>query len=193
MTSLESVPGIQRLKVPKVFGIGFHKTGTTSLGVALSTLGYTVTGPNCVKDPQISQKVTVVTRRLSVVFDAFQDNPWPLVFREMDEMHPTSKFILTIRPTEKWIRSVVNHFGRSVTPMREWIYGQGCGSPMGNENRYALRYERHNKDVCEYFQNKPGRLLVLPIEVAQEWQPLCEFLGCDCPQGRLPYLNRRLY
>jgi hypothetical protein len=30
----------------KVFGIGFHKTATTSLAKALSYLGYRVTGPN---------------------------------------------------------------------------------------------------------------------------------------------------
>ena len=31
----------------KVFGIGFHKTATTSLAKALSYLGYRVTGPMC--------------------------------------------------------------------------------------------------------------------------------------------------
>ena len=30
----------------KIFCIGFHKTGTKSLGLALGILGYKVTGPN---------------------------------------------------------------------------------------------------------------------------------------------------
>ncbi len=35
----------------KVFCIGFHKTGTSSLAVALKTFGYRVTGPNGVNNP----------------------------------------------------------------------------------------------------------------------------------------------
>ncbi|MEE2776427.1 MAG: sulfotransferase [Acidobacteriota bacterium] len=31
----------------KVFGIGFHKTGTSSLGAALEVLGYRVRAPRC--------------------------------------------------------------------------------------------------------------------------------------------------
>ena len=41
----------------KVFCIGFHKTGTTSLERALEMLGYRVTGPNNTKDPDIAEKV----------------------------------------------------------------------------------------------------------------------------------------
>jgi hypothetical protein len=41
----------------KVFCIGFHKTGTTSLRVALELLGYRVTGPNGVQDPDIGKNV----------------------------------------------------------------------------------------------------------------------------------------
>ena len=43
-------------------------------------------------------------------FDAFEDNPWPLLYRELDERFPGSKFILTRRPTENWINSQVKDF-----------------------------------------------------------------------------------
>ena len=33
------------MKETRVFGIGFHKTGTTTLDVALTVLGYKVLGP----------------------------------------------------------------------------------------------------------------------------------------------------
>ena len=39
---------------PKVFCVGFHKTGTKSLGAALATLGYRVAGPRGTLDPQIA-------------------------------------------------------------------------------------------------------------------------------------------
>src|SRR5215472_9937783 len=42
----------------KVFGIGFHKTATTSLAKALSYLGYRVTGPNWVDNPNPAERCT---------------------------------------------------------------------------------------------------------------------------------------
>ena len=42
---------------PKVFGIGFHKTGKTSLGHALERLGYRVAGPQGIRCPKIARDV----------------------------------------------------------------------------------------------------------------------------------------
>jgi len=52
-----SQAGKSFLMQTKVFGIGFHKTATTSLAKALSYLGYRVTGPNWVYDPNPAEKV----------------------------------------------------------------------------------------------------------------------------------------
>ena len=60
---------------PKVFCIGFHKTGTTSLAVALRQLGYRVTGHNGVSDADIAEKVYEMAYGLVEQYDAFQDNP----------------------------------------------------------------------------------------------------------------------
>lgn len=172
----------------KVFCIGFHKTGTTSLGSALSRLGYRVTGPNGVHDPNIATNVYVMARKLVQKYDAFQDNPWPVIFREMDAEWPGSKFILTWRDPEKWIRSQVEHFGSQCTPMREWIYGVGC--PKGNEDIYVQRYERHNVDVIEYFRDRPSDLLVLDIDKNElNWERICDFLGLEIPDASFPVKN----
>ena len=145
----------------KVFCIGFHKTGTTSLAAALKTLGYRVTGPNGTKDPDIEQKVWRMADDLVQRFDAFQDNPWPVIYKEMDEKYPGSKFIFMTRSPEAWIRSQVKDFGLAETPMRKWIYGVGC--PEGNEDTYIARFERHNAEVLEYFAGRPNDLLVLDL------------------------------
>ncbi len=129
----------------KVFGIGFHKTATTSLANALSYLGYRVTGPNWVDNPNIAEEVYEMAFDLANRFDAFQDNAWPILYKELDQKFPGSKFILTLRPSNDWIRSVVNHFKERETPMREWIYG--VGRPKGNEAIYVTRYERHNREI----------------------------------------------
>lgn len=173
---------------PKVFGIGFHKTGTKSLASALRTLGYRVTGPNGTLDPDIATRVHAMARELSAQFDAFQDNPWPIVFREMDALHPGSRFVLTVRAPAAWIRSVVRYFGTRESPMREWIYG--AGSPVGNEARYLERYEQHNAAVLAHFRARPDDLLVLDLTRGDGWAPLCRFLGAPIPDVPFPYLNR---
>ena len=172
----------------KIFCIGFHKTGTTSLAVALKTLGYRVTGPNGVNDPDIAKNVYSMAHSLVTKYDSFQDNPWPIIYKELDEKYPNSKFILTIRDSESWINSQIRHFGRKETPMRKWIYGVGC--PEGNEEIYIKRFEKHNKKVIDYFKERPNDLLVLDFAKGDGWEKLCSFLRADIPDIPFPQVNQ---
>ena len=174
---------------PKVFGIGYHKTGTTSFGKALTMLGYRVCGPTGVHDPEFIRQLPGSALDKVKGWDAFQDNPWPLLYRQLDAAFPGSKFVLTTRPRDQWIRSVVKHFGRNSTPMREWIYGVGYGSPVGNEERYLEFYDRHHFDVREYFSGRDN-LLEYPLVEGAGWDPLCSFLGCPTPGVALPHANK---
>lgn len=177
------------MKDKKVFGIGFHKTGTTSLARALEMLGYKVTGPNGARNPNIAVEVNSLIYDLAEKYDAFQDNPWPLFYKELDKKYPGSKFILTLRPTDKWINSLTRHFGTKVTPMREWIYGAGFGCPVGNEQRYIGRYEQHNKEVIEYFKNRPNDLLIFNLTEGDGWMKLCPFLNEPLQDSPFPQEN----
>jgi hypothetical protein len=116
------------MKSSKIFCIGFQKTGTSSLDKALRILGYRVCGSYGIYDPS---HVYEEAFELINKFDAFQDMPWPILYKELDERCPDSKFILTLRPTDSWISSMTNTFYTEKTPMRHWIYGVGC--PKGNE------------------------------------------------------------
>ena len=178
-------------ELPKVFCVGFHKTGTTSLKMALMELGYRVTGPFARRDRNLSETVEAQARELVAQYDAFQDNPWPIIYRLLDREYPGSKFILTMRPTEKWIASVVDHFGKSAPPMREWIYGPGNGNPTGKEAIYIERYERHNREVLDYFKDRPGDFIVLDIAAPDAWQTLCSFLGHPVPATPFPWKNSK--
>lgn len=171
----------------KVFGIGFHKTGTTTLASALRLLGYRVTGPFGIHDTDIAQTAKDQAVRIARDWDAVQDNPWPLVYQDLDRAFPGSKFVLTIRETDDWFASVERHFGGESTPMREWIYG--VGDPVGSEAIYKNRFDQHNREVVEYFANRPGDLLVLPITKGAGWTPLCEFLGVEEPSSDFPHSN----
>ena len=174
----------------KVFCIGFHKTGTTSLEMALKKLGYRVTGSFGTKDPDIANKVHDMAYAMVEQFDAFEDNPWPILYRELDERFPNSKFILTRRPTENWINSQVKDFATTETPMRRWIYGENAGCPAGNEETYKARYERHNKEVLEYFADRPDDLLVIDLPNDDGWTRLCAFLRHAEPDEPFPHANK---
>lgn len=171
----------------KVFGIGFHKTGTSTLESALRALGYTVKGTFGVNDDTIGD--TVVERAIEIAgqYDAVQDNPWPLVYRDLDEAYPDSKFVLTMRDTDKWWVSLERHFGGKTTAMRTWIYG--VGDPAGHEDIYKQRYEAHNAEVVEYFSERPDDLLVVDVTAGGGWVELCSFLGADIPDMDFPHRN----
>ncbi|MGB0757573.1 MAG: sulfotransferase family protein [Patescibacteria group bacterium] len=174
----------------KVFCIGFHKTGTTSLGKALSELGYSVCG--CRHDMQLSaeHKDKETLSKVIGAYDAFQDNPWPLLFRELDKWYPGSKFILTVRDVDKWYQSVLNHFGGRTTKMRQWIY-KGAGDPRGNEDIYKVAYNNHNEEVLKYFADRRDDLLMLDFSKDDGWQELCAFLKKDIPNKPFPHSKKR--
>ncbi len=178
-------------KMQKVFGIGFHKTGTTSLGMALEHLGYNVRGHVGTRDPVFVQGLPASALALVPSHDAFQDNPWPLLFRELDEAWPGSLFIMTTRDETDWLASVSRHFGTISTPMREHIYGAGHGFPIGNEDLYLERFRQHHRDVRRHFKDREDQLLELPLVHGAGWEPLCEFLGRPVPDVPFPKANQR--
>jgi hypothetical protein len=174
----------------KVFCIGFHKTGTSSLGAALEQLGYRVAGPFGVRDGAVAESALDEAVLRVPRFDAFQDNPWALIFAEMDERFPDSRFVLTVRAEDEWLASVVAHFGGASTPMREWVYGAGAGDPVGHEHLYVERYRRHNGEVAAHFADRPDDLLVMDLGRGDGWAELCGFLAVDPPEVPFPHANR---
>jgi hypothetical protein len=74
--------------------------------------------------------------------------------------------------------------------MRRWIYGADAGCPEGNESTYIERYERHNREVLEYFRDRPDDLLVMDIPADAGWDKLCVFLGRDVPDEPFPHANK---
>ncbi len=160
------------------------------MGRALQLLGYRVGGPFGVRDPDIASRALPDALERIRHYDAVQDNPWPLLFRELDEAVPGSRFVLTERPDDEWFASVVGHFGGHSTPMREWIYGSGHGDPAGDEDRYRRRYRRHNEEVRAWFAGRPDDLLVLHLAEGDGWDRLCPFLDRPVPDQPFPHVNR---
>lgn len=179
------------MKESKVFCIGFQKTGTTSLNAALARLGYRVASVFGRDLPLDELRRSYIARGLEIArrCDAVEDMPWPLMFRELDAEFPGSKFILTWRETDRWLASIVDHFGPHPDVMQQLTYGEDAAAPLGSEARYAEVYDRHNAEARAHFRERPGDLLEINFSHGAGWRELCGFLGASAPDEPFPRVN----
>nr|WP_321233389.1 sulfotransferase [uncultured Psychroserpens sp.] len=178
----------------KVFVIGFQKTGTTSLDLALQRLGYRVycVDKNLLKFKNKSDLKNYILETLEV-WDAVQDMPWPLFYKELYQLYPNAKFILTKRHPNDWYKSVIKFFGSIRIPFHKNIYHVPCAE--GYEKEYKAIYNKHNEEVLEFFSDKDNFLLMKPKHNF-DYKTLCNFLHIEnVPQEDFPHgrnNNRRL-
>jgi hypothetical protein len=193
----------------KVFCIGFNKTGTTSVRIALEELGYRV-GNQPVAEGFIADWACRDFSRIidyCNTADAFQDIPFslPETYQSLDAAFPGSKFVLTVRTNaEMWYRSLTtfhaNLFGGGKIPTEDdlaratyrfqgWallamraIAAFPDGDPYNKEG-LVQAYESHNARVQEYFRDRPTDLLAIDVAAHGSYQRFCDFLGKP-PQGR---------
>ena len=177
--------------VPKIFCVGFHKTGTTSLYAALTTLGFKVTGTVGEEWRVDELERDGAKRCIDIIddFDAAEDMPWPLFFRELDDAYPGSKFILTVRDAEDWYASLDNHFGEKATNLNAFTYGRECARARYAKETWVDTYNAHNAAVREYFQARPDDLLEMDLASGDGWEKLCRFLEKPVPGEPFPIKN----
>ena len=181
----------------KIFGIGWAKTGTTTLGKCFEILGFNHQSQrlDLVEDIERGDLSRIIM--LAEKKDTFEDWPWILLYRELDSVFPNSRFILTKRSPEKWIRSYKNMLAgqpiasREVNKIRQTLYG--LPFPEVTEAQLIGRYVKHNFDVESYFRGRPKDLLVVDWERGSGWNDLCEFLGKDIPNVPFPHANKGTY
>ncbi len=213
----------------KIIGIGLQKTGTTSLTNALNILGFKALHFH---KEMISKKWykgeaaprhEIIDFSLSKKYDFFKshdaitDNPvcLPEVYEEIEQGFSDAKFILTTRPIDKWIRSVIRHkdqeyyknqfqyridnykdydpktekiFTCNNLGLLEYVYGEPYLAI--NDDMLRSYYNRHIKMVEEYFQHKPEKLLVLDIDSVLGWDELCSFTNRSIPKEPYPHAHK---
>jgi hypothetical protein len=173
---------------PRVFCIGWHKTGTSTIGLALLELGCTVLGARLdMAEPLLDGDIETPLK-LAGQFDALQDVPWAALFKELDQQYPGSKFILTIREEDAWLNSATKHFKDSYFSLHEWLYGEGV--LWGSENIYRNRFRKHYEEVMSFFKNRPEDLLIMDFKKGDSWEQLCSFLDEPTPNKWFPYANK---
>lgn len=199
--------------------MGFNKTGTTSLGKALSDFKYRV-GNQSVGEMLISdwykQDYDRIIRYCHIA-DAFQDVPFSLpgTYQFLDAVFPDAKLILTIRDSStQWFESLVKYHTKLFSSDKKRFPDADDLAKASYRYKgfvldamkmvfhypevelydfeyYTKLYEEHNSNVIQYFQGRDGKLLVLNVAAKNAYQELAGFLNITVPdKSRFPWENK---
>ena len=198
---------------PKVFGVGFNKTGTSTLGKCFDILGLTpVARPQALHDsfqdrfgayPYRAICDEVFDRRnhqlaieIAAGFNSFHDRPWNIgdLYQDLDVAFPGSLFILTWREPAAWWRSTRNWLTVSHPDDDPKLgrYLRHLDTERVDEVSFVDAYLAHNEAVRAYFGDRPN-FLEVNFERGDRWQRLCRFLGMPIPEHPFPHENRQTY
>lgn len=169
----------------KVFGIGFHKTGTTSLHIFLKLMGFQgLHWPNrvngvhyqklCIPFLHDTAKIVEILSPLFSQYETFTDVPIPALYRELDCRFPNSRFIMIERNMGEWWESLMNHWHlknknkRILDPYEYLQYNYAEEKPLieitlENKKDAILRHRRHVEKAKSYFRGRPDRFLSVSL------------------------------
>lgn len=193
------MPTVNRSHARKIFGIGLPKTGTKTLGYCFMKLrfshqSYDMRLAKQVRNNKLAEALLVARR-----YDTFEDWPWFLIYKELDQAFPNSKFVLTTRKdTSTYIDSLRGH--HELEGIHDSAFAKPCwwNDVFGFEpsqwdyEASAREYERHNREVCSYFNSRKSDLLVVCWEAGDGWRELCNFLEVPAPTEPFPQVNMRV-
>jgi len=205
----------------KIIGAGMPRTGTLTQKLALEMLGL---GPcyHMVDVLADLDQAALWQRALD------GDGPWPEIFaafnstvdwpggyfyRELADVYPDAKILLSVRDPEDWERSMrqmvwavrhgeslirllssaqayVNPRWQGFLDMIDRLLWEGKGTfahAHAEPQQLIDTMLRHNEEVKRTIA--PERLLVW--SVTEGWEPLCEFLELPVPDVPLPHINDR--
>ena len=209
-------------RTDEVIGAGLPRTGTLTQKLALEQLGL---GPcyhwvNLIADlDQVelwhrALDGEAVWEEIFAGHESTVDWPGGYFYRELVDVYPEAKVLLSVRDPESWERSFretiwTMSYGEladaacSRTPGARSTPAGGATSRSSSACSGARRarsptattspaqlieqMQRHNEQVSAAVP--PERLLVW--EVGEGWEPLCEFLGVPVPDEPLPHANDR--
>ena len=177
----------------KIFGIGLSRTGSTSLHVDLLLMG--IPAVHC---PIMLARYKLVNSYTAADFiehDAYTDIPVSVHYKYLDRLFPDALFILTIREEDSWIGSIKNFYvnrgglHEDLLTVRNEIRMATYGSILFEESQFRQAYREHYKSVISYFQDRPGKLLILDLKVMDSWKVLSDFLNVSAPDLPFPHIK----
>ena len=178
-----------------ILGVGFPRTGTSSLAEALRILGYETLhhAPGRIDLDSLRHSGFRVYDDVDAVMDA----PACAFYRELHRAYKC-RCILTIRDVDSWWESITWHTYKILTGgdaaharYTQRLHAMLFGSEWPNEYLWKRRYKDHANAVSRSVPNKD--LLVMNIcDGGHKWAELCEFLGVDEPAEEFPWQNRKV-
>jgi hypothetical protein len=146
------------------------------------------------------------------VFDGYQSTvDWPgsFFYRELREVYPDAKLLLSVRPGEAWARSMTETIvsllygdslmadlsrarGRVDPAWRDYIalmhemWARSGLVPSGgdtDQETLARGMERYNDDVRSTFDD------VVVWSPSDGWEPICQLLEVPVPDAPFPHVN----
>lgn len=183
----------------KVFGIGFGKTGTTSLARGLRILEYEVFDhqtlwypPKRVRhfvDRAIAENVSPLTKLPGMrKYSAFTDvKAITLHYEYFDENFPGSKFILHTRDFDSWWSSRLKHIERKSSAGIK-VYRNVRDDNRDRDLWYRF-WSDHHENAREYFSRRPADFLEVDVTAGDGWDVLAPFLERPTPTVEFPVMN----
>jgi hypothetical protein len=181
----------------KLLGVGWAKTGTTTLGRCFELLGFSHQAGRLDLVEHLADGDVGPVLELARDWDAFEDWPWLLLYREFDAAFPGSRFVLTTRDPADQLESWRNmlrdgrHTRPEVTRARQVLYG--LPFPDVTDEQVMARVQQHEADVRSYFADRPDDLLEVDWTRGDGWPELCGFLDLPVPDEPFPHANRGAY
>jgi hypothetical protein len=204
----------------KLIGAGLPRTATTTQMIALEMLGLPCYH---MRDMMMDLEGSVPQWRKALEGDADWDEifagkesavDWPAAYhyRELMDVYPEAKILLSVRDADSWVRSMestilqvfygdtlLHHLARAqyaidplyagwIDVLTEMNFGEERGvwaGTNGEPGPMAESMKRWNQTVIDTVPS--DRLLVW--DPKEGWAPLCEFLEVAVPEQPLPYVN----
>lgn len=184
----------------KIFGLGLSRTGTRSLTSALQVLGYDCSHYPIDEDTYTELSHAQYDLTLLKYYDGLTDITTAPFYREFDKLYPGSKFILTVREKEGWLRSCAHHwfnrpaFKETDDPddlvhlrMRQFLRSAVYGCYNFDPKRFSDVYDRYVREVMEFFKDRPEDLLILDVCSGEGFEKLAPFLDRPVPSEPFPH------
>ncbi len=185
----------------KVIGAGFGRTGTDSMREALTILGF---GPchhmfEVNANEQQKQLWRALANGATPDWDALLSGyvsclDWPSAhyWRELINVYPDAKVILTYRSPESWWASFEKTIMNGIDKSED---RQSLGVKLIGEQVFGGRHHDRDHVIAVYEANvravketvAPERLLV--HNLGDGWAPLCAHLGVPTPDQPYPSRN----